>query len=194
MSLLRSVDLTVRNASALALVASLGLVAVVMGQQAAVPQPVSLDLPAPRLVGSTNDWLNTKGRRLEFEKGRVYVVDFWTFGCVNCQRNLPAYERWQKRFAMEKLTIIGIHTPETAAEKQTTNVLRQVSKLGITYPVLVDQTGVNWKAWQQEVWPTIYLVDKRGHVRSRWAGELNWQGAGGEAKMLQQIQQLLKEP
>ena len=157
-------------------------------------QPLVLNLPAPRLIAGTNDWLNTKGKRLEYEKGRVYVVQFWTFGCINCQRNLPSYARWQEQFAKEKLTIIGIHTPETAEEKKTNNVIQQVTQLGITYPVLIDTAGANWRRWQQQVWPTVYLIDKRGYVRYRWVGELDWQQAGGEAKMARCIQQLLREP
>lgn len=157
-------------------------------------QPFSLNLPAPKLDGRTEDWLNTGGKRLEFERGRVYVVEFWTFGCINCLRNLPAYGRWQQRFAKQKLTIIGVHTPETEEEKNADNVREKVRKLGITYPVLLDQDQVNWQRWQQQIWPAVYLVDKRGHVRFRWLGELEWERAGGEAKMARSIERLLAEP
>jgi thiol-disulfide isomerase/thioredoxin len=163
---------------------------------APVVKPVpgmAMNLPAPKLAGHDSDWLNTLGKKLEFEKGRVYVVEFWTFGCINCQRNLPAYARWQKRFERDNLTIIGIHTPETADEKKSENVIEQVKKLGITYPVLLDQSAVNWRKWQQQFWPTVYLVDKRGRVRYRWLGELEWQNAGGEGKMTKAIEKLLAE-
>ena len=166
--------------------------------RAAVPaKPVpgmTMNLPAPKLAGNESDWLNTGGKKLEFERGRVYVVEFWTFGCINCQHNLAAYARWQKRFEKERLTIIGIHSPETDAEKKTENVVEQVKKLGITYPVLLDQSLVNWGNWQQEIWPAVYLVDKRGQVRYRWLGELEWKNAGGEAAMGKAIQKLLSEP
>jgi thiol-disulfide isomerase/thioredoxin len=170
---------------------------IVPGLSAPVPRPVQPDGlfgPAPKLSSKVEDWLNTDGKKLEFERGRVYVVQFWTFGCINCLRNLPAYGRWQERYAAHRLTIIGVHTPETKAEKQTENVYAQVKKLGITYPVLLDQAAVNWNAWQQQVWPTIYLVDKRGKLRYRWVGELEWQNAGGEAKMSKCIEKLLAEP
>lgn len=166
---------------------------VVPGSAQPVAQPVAFDLPAPGLTGGTNDWLNTSGQKLEFLRGRVYVVEFWTFGCVNCQRNLPVYARWQKRFAKQPVTIIGVHTPETAAEKQTENVIQQVKKLSLTYPVLLDQRSTNWQRWQQQVWPTVYLVDRRGHVRFRWVGELDWQHAGGEETMARCIEALLRE-
>jgi thiol-disulfide isomerase/thioredoxin len=156
--------------------------------------PIAFDLAAPRLVGEAADWLNTDGKRLEYEKGTVYVVGFWTFDCINCQRNLPAYARWQKRFAKQRLTIIGVHTPETDREKQRDLVSAKVKENGITYPVLLDQTAANWKRWQQQMWPTVYLVDKRGHARYRWNGELDWQGAGGEEKMARCLDKLLAEP
>ncbi len=154
----------------------------------------ALNLPAPSLVGRSNDWLNTAGKALTFERGRVYVVEFWTFGCINCQHNLPAYARWQKRFAREKLTLIGIHTPETGAERKRENVIRQVAKLGITYPVLLDQEASNWRRWRQSVWPTVFLVDKQGQVRYRWIGELAWEQARGEEVMTGCIEKLLREP
>jgi thiol-disulfide isomerase/thioredoxin len=157
-------------------------------------QPSSLNLPAPKFDGRSEDWLNTGAQKLELNKGRVYVVEFWTFGCVNCQRNLPAYARWQKRFAKQELTIIGVHTPETDTERKVENVRKQVTKLGITYPVLLDQASVNWKRWQQQIWPAVYLVDKRGQVRYRWLGELEWENAGGEEKMAKCIEKLLAEP
>ena len=177
------------------LLAVLALAIVCRGAVPAKPVPgMAMNLPAPKLSGKESDWLNTGGKKLEFERGRVYVVEFWTFGCINCQRNLAAYARWQKRFEKERLTIIGIHSPETDAEKKTENVVEQVKKLGITYPVLLDQSLVNWNHWQQQIWPAIYLVDKRGQVRYRWLGELEWKNAGGEATMGKAIQKLLSEP
>jgi thiol-disulfide isomerase/thioredoxin len=158
------------------------------------PQPLAFNLPAPPLAGEPRDWLNTGGKKLDYQKGRVYVVEFWTYGCINCQRNLPGYARWQKKFAGRNVTIIGIHTPETDAEKKRENVIEQVKKLGIAYPVLLDQERTNWQRWKQQIWPTVYLVDKHGQVRYRWLGELHWEQAGGEKKLADCIEQLLREP
>ena len=108
-------------------------------------------------------------------------------------RNLPSYGRWQKRFAKQGVEIIGIHTPETDEEKIPANVEREVKRRGITYPILIDTDGANWKRWNQEYWPTVYLIDKKGRVRYQWEGELEWQGAGGEEKMAVRIEDLLKE-
>ena len=151
-------------------------------------------IPAPELTG--NLWLNVpKGVRLSLaaRKGTVTILHFWTFDCINCKRNLAAYERWQKSFAAKNVLVIGVHTPETETERIPTNVVKKVKELGITYPVLMDSDHANWKRWQQRTWPTIYLIDKRGMVRYGWEGELEFKGAGGEAKMTRLIEALIKE-
>ena len=89
--------------------------------------------------------------------------------------------------------IIGVHTPETEEEKVTANVVREVKRLGITYPILLDQRGVNWSRWGQQLWPTVYLIDRQGRVRYRWEGELEYEHAGGEAIMGRLVEQLLSE-
>ena len=141
-------------------------------------------------------WLNVPQDAklsLSARKGKVTVVHFWTYGCVNCTRNLPFYNEWQKRFSARGLEIIGVHTPETEAERVSANVAKKVKEFGITYPVLIDTYSDNWKTWQQRWWPAIYLVDKRGIVRYAWEGELEYKGAGGNAKMTQLIEALLRE-
>src|SRR4028118_1244021 len=149
---------------------------------------------APELTGSA--WLNTtdgKPITLASRRGKVTVVQFWTFGCANCQANLPAYARWNKKFADKGVTIIGIHTPETAYERDPKVVARRVKDLGITYPVLLDANTENWKRWNQRYWPTVYLIDKAGHIRRHWEGELNGNGAGSEEKLAAEVERLLKE-
>jgi len=153
-----------------------------------------VSVPAPELIGNT--WINVpKGTNLTFaaRRGKVTVVHFWTFGCINCKRNLPFYQQWQERFGGRGLEVIGIHTPETKGERDPANVKKKVKELGITYPVLIDEGSQNWKRWQQRYWPTVYLVDKQGRVRFAWEGELEWQGANGNAKMLRLIEALLRE-
>lgn len=89
--------------------------------------------------------------------------------------------------------LIGVHTPETEEEKSSSHVARRVKELGITYPILLDPKGINWNRWGQQYWPTVYLIDRHGHVRYRWSGELEYQGAGGEAIMTEHIEELLRE-
>lgn len=160
----------------------------------AATQADMLNRPAPELVGGP--WLNTPGNqpiKLADRRGQVTVVEYWTFACVNCLHNLPSYANWQRRFADKGVVVIGVHTPETDAERVTANVAARVKKLGITYPILVDENHENWNRWGLEAWPTVFLVDQRGRIRYRWVGELNYRSAGGEARMAELIEQLLKE-
>lgn len=170
--------------TALALLAGVGLVAA----------QDHLDRPAPEFVGST--WLNTPKNAplaLGSRKGKVTIVHFWTFGCINCKRNLPAYGRWQKQFEKRDVAVVGVHTPEFDWERDPANVAREAGKLGVTHPILLDKKGENWNRWQQQYWPTVYLIDKRGRVRYVWAGELEHGGMGGEAKMARLVEALLRE-
>ena len=153
----------------------------------------SAGVVAPELTGDS--WLNLpKGSTLSLasRKGKVTIVHFWTFGCINCKRNLPAYDRWWKRFAGNGVVVIGIHTPESEAERDPANVAKKVKELGIAYPVLLDPDRPNWNRWHQRIWPAIYLIDKQGRVKYQWEGELEYQNAGGEAKMTRLILELLR--
>lgn len=91
------------------------------------------------------------------------------------------------------MEIIGVHTPETPREKVSENVARRTKELGITYPVLIDTPGENWRRWDQRWWPTVYLLDHKGRVRYRWTGELEYRNAGGEAIMTRLIEGLLAD-
>ena len=149
---------------------------------------------AKELLGGP--WVNTskgEAHTIASRLGKVTVVHFWTFGCINCKRNLPIYAKWQKQFAKQDVEIIGIHTPETEEEKVADNVLKRVKEMGITYPVLLDQKRENWNRWEQEYWPTVYVIDRKGRVRYRWTGELEYKSAGGTAIVEEQITKLLLE-
>jgi thiol-disulfide isomerase/thioredoxin len=138
-------------------------------------------------------WINSPPLSLEKLRGKVVVVHFWAFGCINCIRNLPHYQGWFEAFPESDVTIIGIHTPETSAERELTNLQANVKERGIEYPVAFDAAAENWKAWGNNMWPSVYLVDRRGRVRWWWYGELNWQGAKGEETMRKRIQTLIDE-
>lgn len=171
-----------------------GLFGSALAYAQAPAQPVVIDVPAPELAKGI--WLNTVGGKpisLASRRGKVTVVEFWTFGCINCMRNLPIYARWQQQFKKNDVVVIGIHTPETQGERDPANVVRFIKKNKITYPVLLDAQGQNWRRWDQQFWPTVYLLDKHGNVRYRWEGELEWQNAGGEQIMADRIRELLQE-
>jgi hypothetical protein len=91
------------------------------------------------------------------------------------------------------VTIIGIHTPETESERSLDNLRRNVTERGIKYPVAFDAASKNWQAWANNMWPSVYLIDKRGQVRAWWYGELNWQGGHGEEQMRKKIEELVAE-
>jgi thiol-disulfide isomerase/thioredoxin len=176
---------------------AVGWAATAFGAQIFSPNE-ELHLPSTGVVlpELTGPWLNVPpgaDPALKARRGRVTIVHFWTFGCINCKRNLPYYARWQKEFGKRGVGIVGVHTPETASERNATNVVNKVKELGITYPVLLDQTAQNWKRWDQRVWPTMYLIDKQGRARIAWEGELEYEGRNGYAKMTKLIEALLKE-
>ena len=156
-------------------------------------QPQTMLQKAPELTG-IGPWINSDGLKLADQKGKVVVLHFWTFGCINCQRNLPYYNKWQEDFAKENVQIIGIHTPETSVESDPNNVATQVKKLSIKYPVAVDPDSATWKVFENHFWPSIYLIDKQGRIRYRWEGELEYQDAGGDKILRAKIKELLAEP
>jgi thiol-disulfide isomerase/thioredoxin len=147
---------------------------------------------APGFVGG--HWVNTPSPlNWASLKGKVVVVHFWTLGCINCKHNLPSYNRWQSEFEGQNFAMIGIHTPETDFERSPAELKKAISQWQIRYPVLEDNDSRNWNHWHQQFWPAIYLIDKTGQIRDTWSGELNADGAGGEAKLGAEIKALLKE-
>jgi thiol-disulfide isomerase/thioredoxin len=151
-----------------------------------------LSFAAPE-VQPTDTWLNCEPLKLTELRGKVVALHFWAFGCINCVRNLPHYAQWHDDFAGKGLVVLGMHTPETQAERSAANLRAKVAELKIRYPVAFDLEGANWAAWANSLWPSVYLVDKRGRVRYWWYGELNWQGAEGEKLMRARIEALLAE-
>ena len=149
-------------------------------------------IKAPELREATA-WINSKPLTLAELRGRVVAVHFWTFGCINCIRNYPWYQGWQKDYADKGLTLIGIHTPEVARERDLDAVRQKVKENGFTFPVLVDTDKRNWDAWANRMWPSVYLIDQQGRVRHWWYGELNWEGAPGDVFMRGKIEMLLAE-
>lgn len=124
---------------------------------------------APAL--STGEWINSSPATLEGLRGRVVIVDFWTFGCYNCRNTLPALKRFDSAYRDKGLTVVGVHTPESDDEKQFDKLQDAVKRLGINYPVITDTNGDTWRAFDVEAWPTVVILDKQGRVRYRHTGE-----------------------
>ena len=148
---------------------------------------------APELSGEGATWIQGGPLTLEELRGKVVAVHFYAFQCINCQRNFPHYQAWHESYADKGLVIIGIQTPETATERNFDRVAAAVKSDGIEYPVLMDAQSSNWKSWSNTMWPTVYLIDKRGFIRRWWQGELNWQGTPGEQQMRKSLERLLSE-
>jgi cytochrome c biogenesis protein CcdA/thiol-disulfide isomerase/thioredoxin len=129
--------------------------------------------PAPDFAKITK-WINTPGSRpltLQKLRGKVVLVDFWTYSCVNCIRTLPYLKAWYARYHRDGLVIVGVHTPEFAFEHVVSNVQRAVREHGIRYPVAVDDRYGTWDAWANQYWPADYLIDRNGDVRDAHFGE-----------------------
>ena len=142
---------------------------------------------APELEG-IGAWFNSEPLELADLRGKVVVLDFWTYSCVNCLRTLPYLTRWDETYRDRGLVILGVHTPEFAFERDPENVRRAVSELGISYPVALDPDYGTWNAWGNQYWPAKYYIDKRGHVRYAHFGE------GEYAEQEDVIRELLAEP
>jgi thiol-disulfide isomerase/thioredoxin len=143
--------------------------------------------PAPDIGGDV--WLNSPvSLSLLDLRGKVVLLEMWTFGCINCQRVIPYLNQWQSRYADEGLVIIGNHYPEFRYEEDLGNLNEAVAAMDIEYPVVQDNQGINWRAYRNRYWPTLYLIDKSGNLRYQHIGE----GRYGETESA--IQALLDEP
>ncbi|XZE18609.1 redoxin domain-containing protein [Pirellulaceae bacterium SH449] len=147
---------------------------------------------APELVDS-GEWAGSGRASMESERGKVILIHFYAFQCHNCVANFDHYNRWQESLFEKGVSVIGIQTPETKAEGDPTLVKKAAIQKGFQFPVLIDLEKANWDAWGNTMWPTVYVVDKNGYIRSWWQGELNWQGATGDKTIEKLIDELLAE-
>jgi thiol-disulfide isomerase/thioredoxin len=140
---------------------------------------------APDLAAG--DWINSEPLTLNDLRGRVVLIDFWTFGCYNCRNTLPFIKGWHDRYRDKGLTVVGVHSPEFDYEKKVENLRSEVASLEIQYPVVSDNDYQTWDAYNVAAWPTMVLLDKQGRIRWTHVGEGNYD----EAERL--IQKLLAE-
>jgi thiol-disulfide isomerase/thioredoxin len=142
--------------------------------------------PAPQFVG-IDHWLNSTPLTLQDLRGKVVLVDFWTFDCINCIHTLPYVIAWYNKYKDEGFVVIGVHTPEFAFEHETSNVAQAIAQYQIKYPVAQDNEYATWQAYHNEYWPAEYFIDAQGNLRHTHFGE----GSYDESEKI--IQQLLAE-
>lgn len=128
--------------------------------------------PAPEFTHhGPEDWINSSPLKLADLRGRVVLLDFWTFDCWNCYRSFPWLKSVEKRFEGRELTVIGVHTPEFKHERIRANVVRKVKEFMLDHPVMIDNDYSYWNAVGNRFWPAFYLIDKQGRIRSVYFGE-----------------------
>jgi cytochrome c biogenesis protein CcdA/thiol-disulfide isomerase/thioredoxin len=133
--------------------------------------PIEGDMPP--LLGATA-WLNSPPLSMESLRGKVVVVDFWTYSCINCLRALPYVNGWYEKYKDHGLVVLGVHAPEFAFEKDPGNVRRAVAELHIAYPVALDNNYVIWQEFNNQYWPAHYFIDSQGRIRAHHFGEGNY--------------------
>ncbi|TBB76009.1 cytochrome c biogenesis protein DipZ [Rhizobium ruizarguesonis] len=162
----------------------------VMIAAADAKQPFRSDLPvegyAPSLDGAV-EWLNSTPLTTEQLRGKVVLVDFWTYSCINCIRTIPYIKAWAEKYKDQGLVVIGVHAPEFAFEKKIDNVKKAISDFQIGYPVAIDNDYSIWRAFENSYWPAGYLIDAKGQIRYHHFGEGNYN------KTEKAIQDLLRE-
>jgi thiol-disulfide isomerase/thioredoxin len=151
---------------------------------AAVHLPVEGDFPS---LGGATEWLNSQPLKATGLRGKVVLIDFWTYSCINWRRSLPYVRAWAAKYKDHGLVVIGVHTPEFGFETDVANVRAAMTEMRIDYPVAIDNDHAIWRAFNNEYWPALYFVDARGRIRHHQFGE----GEYAQSELI--IQQLLAE-
>jgi thiol-disulfide isomerase/thioredoxin len=165
-------------------------IALLLGALLALAAPTDVpaqDGPALQRMAGATGWLNSPQLGAAELQGKVVLVDFWTYTCINWMRTLPYVRAWAEKYTDQGLVVIGVHTPEFEFEKQLDNVRRSLHDLRVPYPVAIDSDYAVWRAFGNSAWPAIYLIDARGRVRYSHLGE------GAYERTERMIQQLLTE-
>lgn len=154
----------------------------------AAPQTAPAQAPAAPEFTGIQTWLNSDPLTLKSLRGKVVLVDFWTYTCINCIRTLPHVTSWHRKYKDQGLVVVGVHTPEFAFERSTENVRKAIGRFGIQYPVAQDNGYATWEAYRNQYWPAVYLIDKQGRIVYRHFGEGRYRETEAE------IQRLLAQP
>jgi len=143
--------------------------------------------PAPEFAG-IDAWINSAPLSMQQLRGKVVLVDFWTYDCINCRHVLPYVKDWHRKYKDQGLVVVGVHTPEYGFERNLNNLKGAVQRSGIAFPVAQDNRYATWNAYDNRFWPAFYLVDKRGEVVYSHFGE------GDYAQTEATIRKLLAQP
>ena len=146
----------------------------------------AISIRAPEIVSPT--WINSDPIKMEELRGKVVMVEFWTFGCWNCRNIEPYVKKWHKKYEKDGLVVIAVHSPEFNHEKNIENVKGYVKDNNISYAVPIDNDFKNWKKYRNRYWPTLYVIDKKGTIQYTRIGE------GAYEQTEEAIQRLLAEP
>ena len=149
--------------------------------------PFNTSVAAPEFVG-IDKWLNSEPLTMTQLRGKVVLVDFWTYTCINCINTLPYVKAWYQKYKDQGLVVVGVHTPEYPFERNTDNVKTAIKRFGVTYPVEQDNHYATWNAYNNLYWPAVYLIDKKGDVVYTHFGE------GQYAQTEATIKKLLAQP
>ena len=163
-----------------------------------MPTSTSITLSEPPNVlpqfhtQEAKDWINSSPLRVEDLKGKVVLIDFWTYGCWNCYRSFPWLNAMEARLKDKDFVVIGVHTPEFDHERDRRKVADKVKEFGLHHPVVIDNDSLYWRAMRNRYWPAFYVVDKRGFIRRHFVGETH-EGSRRAEAIEQTILELLDE-
>ncbi|MEO8023839.1 thioredoxin family protein [Polaromonas sp.] len=146
------------------------LLALSVGQAAATAAPSFFDRGAAPEFSGIDQWLNSQPLTMAGLRGKVVLIDFWTYACINCLRTLPHINRWAATYRDQGL-VVGVHTPEFPFERSTSNVQTAMQRCGVKHPVAQDNSYRTWKAYNNKYWPATYLVDANGRIQYQHFGE-----------------------
>jgi thiol-disulfide isomerase/thioredoxin len=147
------------------------LLALAVGRGGAQAAPALRDHGTAPEFSGIEQWLNSPPLTLAALRGKVVLVDFWTYSCINCQRTLPYVNRWAETYKAQGLVVVGVHTPEYGFERSTSNVQAAMRRQGVKHPVAQDNRYATWQAYGNQYWPAVYLVDATGQIRFKQFGE-----------------------
>lgn len=162
--------------------ALVGLIVIPLGLAASLP----VERPMPALRGA-NAWVNSSPLSTQDLRGKVVLVDFWTYTCINWRRTMPYLRAWAEKYQDNGLVVVGVHTPEFSFEKDVDNVRRAAKDERVDYPIAIDSDYAIWNAFDNHYWPALYFIDAQGHIRHHQFGD------GDYERSEQVIQQLLTE-